>query len=162
MYLIAPLSAKSESQPCKPTVALWLYDFLKVAVTDTLDKKVGRNALAAVLMAKFKKFVYSIGFRKQVFKYARNTETGSEKKAVKEKELKLSDAKVRYIPSKVICGYDDRAYRTNYASYYDKEIHGELFDRAGADMAYNRQFVGETSLLNEKRTATDADIRKVG
>lgn len=147
---------------CKPTVALWLYDFLKVAVTDTLDKKVGRNALAAVLMAKLKKFVYSIGFRKQVFKYARNTETGSEKKAVKEKELKLSDAKVRYIPSKVICGYDDRAYRTNYASYYDKEIHGELFDRAGADMAYNRQFVGETSLLNEKRTATDADIRKVG
>ena len=147
---------------CKPTVALWLYDFLKVAVTDTLDKKVGRNALAAVLMVKLKKFVYSIGFRKQVFKYARNTETGSEKKAVKEKELKLSDAKVRYIPSKVICGYDDRAYRTNYASYYDKEIHGELFDRAGADMAYNRQFVGETSLLNEKRTATDADIRKVG
>ena len=147
---------------CKPTVALWLYDFLKVAVTDTLDKKVGRNALAAVLMAKLKKFVYSIGFRKQVFKYARNTETGSEKKAVKEKELKLSDAKVRYIPSKVICGYDDRAYRTNYASYYDKEIHGELFDRAGADMAYNRQFVGETSLLNEKRTATDADLRKVG
>ena len=147
---------------CKPTVALWLYDFLKVAVTDTLDKKVGRNAIAAVLMAKLKKFVYSIGFRKQVFKYARNTETGSEKKAVKEKELKLSDAKVRYIPSKVICGYDDRAYRTNYASYYDKEIHGELFDRAGADMAYNRQFVGETSLLNEKRTATDADIRKVG
>lgn len=147
---------------CKPTVALWLYDFLKVAVTDTLDKKVGRNAVAAVLMAKLKKFVYSIGFRKQVFKYARNTETGSEKKAVKEKELKLSDAKVRYIPSKVICGYDDRAYRTNYASYYDKEIHGELFDRAGADMAYNRQFVGETSLLNEKRTATDADIRKVG
>lgn len=147
---------------CKPTVALWLYDFLKVAVTDTLDKKVGRNALAAVLMAKLKKFVYSIGFRKQVFKYARNTETGSEKKAVKEKELKLSDAKVRYIPSKVICGYDDRAYRTNYASYYDKVIHGELFDRAGADMAYNRQFVGETSLLNEKRTATDADIRKVG
>lgn len=147
---------------CKPTVALWLYDFLKVAITDTLDKKVGRNAIAAVLMAKLKKFVYSIGFRKQVFKYARNTETGSEKKAVKEKELKLSDAKVRYIPSKVICGYDDRAYRTNYASYYDKEIHGELFDRAGADMAYNRQFVGETSLLNEKRTATDADIRKVG
>ncbi len=147
---------------CKPVIALGIYKFLDLFISDTLDKKVGRKPAAARFMAKFKKFTYSIGFRRQVYRHARNTETGSAKKGIQEKEKNLSGAKVRYIPSKVIADYDDRAYRQDYAAYFDREICGDLFRRSEADMNYKRQFVGETDILKEKRNATDCKIRKVG
>ena len=147
---------------CKPVIALGIYKFLELLISDTLDKKVSRRPFMARFMAKFRKFTYGIGFRRQVYRHARNTETGSPKKGIREKEEKLSGAKVRYIPSKVIASYDDRAYRQDYAAYYDKEICGELFKRDDADITYKRQFVGETDILAEKRKATDGRIRKVG
>lgn len=147
---------------CKPVIALGVYKFFELVISDTLDKKIGRTPVLAAFMRKFKKFVYSIGFRRQVYRHARNTETGSPKKGIREKEEKLSGVKVRYVPSTVIVNYDDRAYRQDYAAYFDKEIHGELFKRADADIAYKRQFVGETDILKEKRAATDREIRKVG
>lgn len=146
---------------CKPVIALGIYNFLKLCISDTLDRKVGKKPALAKFMTKFKKFVYSVGFRRQVYRHARNTETGNAKKEVRAKEEKLSGARVRYIPSKVIVNYDDRAYRTEYASYFDKEINGELHIAANVDLWYARLFVGETELLKEKRTATDGEIRKV-
>lgn len=66
------------------------------------------------------------------------------------------------MPSSLVAKYDERAYKQNYPSYFDKsiigELHGALHIR-GSETGYSRQFVNSSKALDEKREATDEEIR---
>lgn len=150
---------------CQPTLILGLYKFLKFLKFDGLDKKVVKSPKYAGFMRKYKKFVYSIGFRRIRYGYAENTQTdagmvgaGSDSQLVR-----LDGVRNRLYPSCLAADYDDRAYKAMYPSYFDKEIRGELHKRKYIDVSDKNtaNFVNKTDALIEKREAQSDRIKKV-
>lgn len=150
---------------CKPTLALSLYNFLKFLKLDELDKKVKKNKKYSYFMNSFRKFVYSIGFRRVKYGYATNTQTDAGLTASNsDTELvRLDGTKYRLYPSNLAGDYDDRAYKQKYPSYFDKYIRGELHKHKHIEASDKNTsaFVNTTVLLEEKRKAQEEAINKI-
>jgi hypothetical protein len=150
---------------CKPVMALGLYNLLKFFILDGLDRVVKKNKKYALFMRRFKKFVYSIGFRRIKYGYATNTQTDAGIAATNSDSqlTTLSGVKNRLYPSNLAADYDDRAYKQMYASYFDKQIRGELHKRKYIEVTDVNTwcFVNETDALLEKKQAQKERIREV-
>lgn len=150
---------------CKPLMALDLYNFLKFLKLESLDRVVKKNKKYALFMRRFKKFVYSIGFRRIKYGYATNTQTdaGIASTNLDSQLTTLSGVKNRLYPSNLAADYDDRAYKQMYASYFDKEIRGELHKRKYIEITDVNTwcFVNETDALLEKKQAQKERIREI-
>lgn len=150
----------------KPVFLLGLYNFLRFIVGDSLDVNVKRNKKFAAFMKKFKDFVFSIGFRRQIYCNIGNTQTGATStfKDADGTVYDLGNKCVRYIPSNLIADYDDRAYKQDYFSYFDRTINGELHEKLhikGYDFKTARQFVSETGFIRQKRKAQQDKLEKI-
>lgn len=140
---------------CRPTLLYGLFKFLKWDLQCRLDKKIKKRKRYARFMDNLESFCKGIGFRRVRYKYAGNTETGANVVgATGDSTLSVFERnKVRYMPSRLIADYDDRAYKQLYPSYYDRRIVGELHSSKcinGKDVN-SLTFVSKTSALTEKR-----------
>lgn len=157
---------ESQTWVCKPWLASGILNFFKFCVGDSLDKNVKRKPKLAKFISTLDKFVKSIGFRRQVYRNIGNTQTGAEAtfKDADGKTYDLGNRRVRYIPSSLIANYDDRAYKQDYFSYFDKKITGEIHTSLhirASDVKYARQYVSETPFIAQKRKAQQNNIEKI-
>lgn len=154
----------SQDWVSRPHIIYGLYSILKFIIGDMLDGKIKRKPKLAKFMNAFGKFVYSIGFRRQAFQIARNTQTDATVISKGEKEesekIKYGGLNFRYIPSTVIVGYDDRYFRKAYPSFYDKDIKGNERGKM-SEYEYVLNFVSDTDKLKEKREAVESEINKI-
>lgn len=150
---------------CKPVIAYAIFKFLKMFKTDDLEKSVKKSPIYAKFLKKFEKFVRSIGFRRIKYSYTSNTETsaGMTQSNAESTFQNMGGVKSRWVPSTLICDYDDRAYKQKYPSYFDKSIRGELFKAKCIDGLDSRteQYVNSTAALVEKRDAIESSIKKI-
>ncbi len=157
---------KSQQWVCKPTVALAIFNFLKIWKTDSLDKGSKRQKNYAKFMLWFEKFVKSIGFRKQIVSTLGNFETGSEAYVVSDtgERIPLGKNKIRYVASGINKYYNDRAYKQLYPSYFTKNIDGVPFENLtinGFDLEHATEFVSSTEQLNALRHALSEKIKEI-
>lgn len=157
---------ESQTWVCKPWLASGLLNFFEFLIGDSLDYKVKREPKLSSFVKHLKSFVRSIGFRRQVYRNIGNTQTGASTtfKDADGKTYDLGEKRVRYIPSSLICDYDERAYKALYFSYYDKTIRGELhhlLNISSNDIKYGRQYVSETPYVMKKRKAQQTKIEKI-
>ena len=150
---------------CQPRLILAIYKFLKFLKSDGLDKTMTKNPKWATFMKRFKKLVYSIGFRRVKFGYATNTQTDAGMTAANaDTELvTISGNKTRYYPSNLAGDYDDRAYKQKYPAYFDKVIRGELHKYKSIEHIDDNTsvFVNVTEALTEKREAQIEQIKSL-
>ena len=149
---------------CRPGLLWWLYNFIKFFISDSMDKKMKRQPRLSSFMDKFGKFVRSIGFRAYRLAYSTNTQTGAEITGAdnEQQQMKIVGRRRRFVPSSLVAEYDERAYKQDYPSYFDKTIDGELHESLhirGTDTKYSRQFVNSSKAIDEKREATDEEIK---
>ena len=157
---------KSQQWVCKPTVALAIFNFLKIWKTDSLDKGSKRQKNYAKFMLWLERFVKSIGFRKQIVSAMGNLETGGEVYVTGDggERIPLGKNRVRYVASGINKYYNDRAYKQLYPSYFFKKIDGKTFDRLeidGFDLEHATQFVSSTEQLNALRDALSEKIKEI-
>ncbi len=148
----------------KPVFLLGIYKFLNLLRTETCDKKVKRKTAYAKFLNILGNFVYSIGFRIQYLTSMGNTQTGITGKQISVNGEVFSKLTYRITPANMIVDYDDREYRWQYPSRFDKRINAELcgVGRLGERVVgFKRQFVSSTTLLDEKRYAQDYYIKKI-
>ena len=156
----------SQEWVAKPVIAYGVLKFLEWWIADGLDWAVGRNPVIATIFQKFSKFVYSIGFRKYSYQSVGNTQTNNDT-VVSDADQKvrvITKNRVRYVPSKLLAKYDDRAYKQLYPSYFDKTIKGSVHESLtidGANVKYGGQFISGTPLTAEKREAVTSELEKV-
>lgn len=149
---------------CRPGLLNAIFNTLKFIVSNSADKKIKRHPRFFRFMHAFEKFVKSIGFRDYRLAYATNTQTSAEitGATADQQKMKITRCGRRIVPSSLVAKYDERAYKQNYPSYFDKsiigELHGALHIR-GSETGYSRQFVNSSKALDEKREATDEEIR---
>lgn len=145
---------------CRPGLLWGIYNFLKFCISDSMQKKQKRRPKLAHFMHAFEKFVRSIGFRRYKLAYVSNTQTDAaiSGASADQKAMKLEGRGRRIVPSSLVARYDDRAYKQLYASYFDKDIQGDLHPAmhiVGTDIKYGRQFVNTSKTVDEKREAVD-------
>ncbi len=150
---------------CRPTILYGIFKFIKLWISESLDKGIAKNPKTAKFMLGFERFVRSIGFRRIKYQYAHNTETGAKVQGVNEESQFETAGKVktRWCPSILVADYDDRAYKQKYPSYYDKKIKGELHTVKHIDGLDKNTaaFVNTTASLLEKRAAIEEEIKKI-
>ncbi len=157
---------KSQQWVCKPTIALAIFNFLKIWKTDSLDKGSKRQKNYAKFMLRFEKFVKSIGFRKQIVSTLGNFETGSEAYVVSDtgERIPLGKNRIRYVASGINKYYNDRAYKQLYPSYFLNKIEGVPFDKLlinGFDLEHATEFVSSTEQLNALRQSLSEKIKEI-
>ncbi|MBR2448946.1 MAG: hypothetical protein IKB30_02365 [Clostridia bacterium] len=150
---------------CRPTLLYGIFKFIKLCISESLDKGMKKQPKLAAFMYKFEKFVRSIGFRRIRYQYAGNTETGAKVQGSNEENKfeSIGRVRTRWVPSTLVANYDDRAYKQKYPSYYDKTIKGELHTALHIDGADEKTdvFVNTTTALSEKRQAIQEEIKKI-
>lgn len=149
---------------CRPWLLEKIYGFLSFFKSDSFDKKIKREPKRAKFMAAFGGFISSIGFRLQPTVTSANTQTGIKGDKQDESGSLVVSRQNRIIAATINRCYDERDYRRQYPSRYDREIKGDL---AGSGTlgervtGYGRQFVSTTPSLTEKRVAQDRKIKKL-
>lgn len=149
---------------CRPWLLEKIYGFLSFFKSDSFDKKIKREPKRAKFMAKFGGFISSIGFRLQPTVTIANTQTGIKGDAQDGNGSTVLRRQNRIIAATISDCYDERDYRRQYPSRYDREIAGDL---AGSGTlgervtGYGRQFVSTTPSLTEKRAAQDEFIKNL-
>ena len=149
---------------CRPWLLEKIYGFLSFFKSDSFDKKVRRQPKRAKFMAAFGGFISSIGFRLQPTVTSANTQTGIKGESQDGSGGAVLRRQNRIIAATINVCYDERDYRRQYPSRYDREIKGDL---AGSGTlgervtGYGRQFVSTTPSLTEKREAQDRKIKNL-
>lgn len=149
---------------CRPWLLEKIYGFLSFFKSDSFDKKVRRQPKRAKFMAAFGGFISSIGFRLQPTVTSANTQTGIKGDSQDGSGGAVVRRQNRIIAATINVCYDERDYRRQYPSRYDREIKGDL---AGSGTlgervtGYGRQFVSTTPSLSEKRAAQDRKIKNL-
>ena len=148
---------------CRPGLLNAVFHTLKFIVSNSADKKIKRHPRLFHFMHALERFIKSIGFRDYRLMYATNTQTSADITGATSDQQKMKITRGRRIvPSSLVAKYDERAYKQNYPSYFDKSIVGELHTALhirGSETGYSRQFVNSSKALDEKREATDEEIR---
>lgn len=149
---------------CRPWLLEKIYGFLSFFKSDSFDKKIKREPKRAKFMAAFGGFISSIGFRLQPTVTSANTQTGIKGDTQDGSGAAVVRRQNRIIAATISDCYDERDYRRQYPSRYDREIKGDLEGSGTLGervTGYGRQFVSTTPSLMEKRVAQDRKIKKL-
>lgn len=156
----------SQEWVAKPVILYNVYKFIEWWIGDSLDKKIKAKPGTIKRFNKLKNFVYAVGFRCYRYQSIGNTQTLNDVVSTNsDAKVKIeSKSKVRYVPSRLLAKYDDRAYKQLYPSYFDKQILGSVHESLainGADFKYGGQFISTTTLTAQKREAIETEIKKL-
>ncbi len=155
---------KGQTWHCKPVLLIALRNMLTFFLTDMFDRSIPYMPAFAKFLSRFDKLISSIGFRIQRTEIMGNTQTAMKGDSADVNGAVVAGRRFRVVPARIVANYDDREFRRQYPSRYDKQINGRL---AGEGVlservtGYGRQYVSETATLTEKREAQESKIKNI-